>query len=265
MASGGQQINLDSLSAQQLSSVKKQLDEEVEHLTSSFTQLHAAQGKFRECLRIVKEQAASSESKRDVLVPLTNSLYVQGKLSDPDRVLVDVGTGFYIEKNAKSATEFYEAKTKELGTNIQGLEAIIQGKTNNLRVVEEGTMPSHSSPVDLVVSHRGPSYVCLPLTNTNLTPTCSSPAPKARDSCNTIGIAPIHSRKNPAYAVAQYEVKPGTLRPSPARKQRTVQTTAVHKFNHCPTLARNPLPSHVCHSGLDSPVTLIISLSHSSP
>ncbi|KAL8371006.1 hypothetical protein RB595_001045 [Gaeumannomyces hyphopodioides] len=137
MASGGQQINLDSLSAQQLSSVKKQLDEEVEHLTSSFTQLHAAQGKFRECLRIVKEQAASSESKRDVLVPLTNSLYVQGKLSDPDRVLVDVGTGFYIEKNAKSATEFYEAKTKELGTNIQGLEAIIQGKTNNLRVVEE--------------------------------------------------------------------------------------------------------------------------------
>ncbi|KAL8304360.1 hypothetical protein RB597_004424 [Gaeumannomyces tritici] len=137
MASGGQQINLDSLSAQQLSAVKKQLDEEVEHLTGSSTQLHAAQGKFRECLRVVKEQAASSESKRDVLVPLTNSLYVQGKLSDPDRVLVDVGTGFYIEKNAKSAAEFYETKTKELGTNIQGLEAIIQGKTNNLRVVEE--------------------------------------------------------------------------------------------------------------------------------
>ncbi|KAL8419438.1 hypothetical protein RB594_002598 [Gaeumannomyces avenae] len=137
MASGGQQINLDSLSAQQLSAVKKQLDEEVEHLTGSFTQLHAVQGKFRECLRVVKEQAASSESKRDVLVPLTNSLYVQGKLSDPDRVLVDVGTGFYIEKNAKSAAEFYETKTKELGTNIQGLEAIIQGKTNNLRVVEE--------------------------------------------------------------------------------------------------------------------------------
>lgn len=37
-------------------------------------------------------------AKKDVLVPLTNSLYVRGKLSDPSNVLVDVGTGFYIEK-----------------------------------------------------------------------------------------------------------------------------------------------------------------------
>lgn len=36
--------------------------------------------------------------KKDILVPLTNSLYVKGKLSRPDRVLVDIGTGFYVEK-----------------------------------------------------------------------------------------------------------------------------------------------------------------------
>lgn len=31
-------------------------------------------------------------------MPLTNSLYVRGKLTNPDRVIVDVGTGFYVEK-----------------------------------------------------------------------------------------------------------------------------------------------------------------------
>lgn len=31
-------------------------------------------------------------------MPLTNSLYVKGQLSQPDRVLVDIGTGFYVEK-----------------------------------------------------------------------------------------------------------------------------------------------------------------------
>jgi prefoldin alpha subunit len=36
--------------------------------------------------------------KKDILVPLTNSLYVRGKLSDPDRFIVDIGTGFYVEK-----------------------------------------------------------------------------------------------------------------------------------------------------------------------
>lgn len=34
----------------------------------------------------------------NVLVPLTNSLYVKGELTSTDKVLVDVGTGFLIEK-----------------------------------------------------------------------------------------------------------------------------------------------------------------------
>jgi len=33
-----------------------------------------------------------------VLVPLTSSLYVPGKLSDVENVVVDVGTGYYIKK-----------------------------------------------------------------------------------------------------------------------------------------------------------------------
>lgn len=46
-------VDLGGLSTQQLSQVKKQLDEELEHLTSSFTQLRAAQAKFRECLNSI--------------------------------------------------------------------------------------------------------------------------------------------------------------------------------------------------------------------
>lgn len=33
-----------------------------------------------------------------VLVPLTTSLYVPGKLASTETVIVDVGTGFYVEK-----------------------------------------------------------------------------------------------------------------------------------------------------------------------
>ena len=35
---------------------------------------------------------------RSILVPLTSSLYVPGKLKNAGKVLVDVGTGYYIEK-----------------------------------------------------------------------------------------------------------------------------------------------------------------------
>lgn len=33
-----------------------------------------------------------------ILVPLTNSLYVPGKLHDLEHVIVDVGTGYYVKK-----------------------------------------------------------------------------------------------------------------------------------------------------------------------
>lgn len=95
--------------------------------------------------------------KKEILVPLTNSLYVKGNISRPDRVLVDIGTGFYIEKvsnahalqlnpatslltiekDIESATEFYEGKIKDLSGNISDLEGIVQNKSNTLRAVEE--------------------------------------------------------------------------------------------------------------------------------
>lgn len=33
-----------------------------------------------------------------MLVPLTSSLYVPGKITDPEHVVVDIGTGYYVKK-----------------------------------------------------------------------------------------------------------------------------------------------------------------------
>ncbi|KAF6808672.1 byr1-binding protein bob1 [Colletotrichum musicola] len=134
---GSETINLDTLDVQQLSQVKKQLEEELEHLTTSFAQLHSAQAKFRECLRCVKARLGTHEGDTSVLVPLTNSLYVRGELADPKHVIVDVGTGFYVEKDTQSAQRFYEAKVQQLQNNIQDLETIVQRKTSNVRSVED--------------------------------------------------------------------------------------------------------------------------------
>ncbi|KAK6226650.1 prefoldin [Colletotrichum tabaci] len=113
-AQGSESINLETLDAQQLSQVKKQLEEELEHLTNSFAQLHSAQAKFKDCLRCVKARPGSQEEEKSVLVPLTNSLY-----------------------DTESAERFYEAKVQQLLNNIQDLEIIVQRKTSNVRSVED--------------------------------------------------------------------------------------------------------------------------------
>ena len=52
--------------------------------------------------------------------------------------MVDVGTGFFVEKTTEQAKKFYEAKVEELGKNVKDLESIVQGKNQNLRLIEEG-------------------------------------------------------------------------------------------------------------------------------
>ncbi|KAL8907275.1 MAG: hypothetical protein Q9207_001516 [Kuettlingeria erythrocarpa] len=133
-------VNLSTLPIPQLTSIKNQLTQELQHLTSSFTQLRAAQAKFRDCINSIRDgiEKGGREEGTPILVPLTPSLYVPGKLASTDTVLVDVGTGFYLEKTPPDARQFYMSKVDDLGKNLKDLEKIVQGKQGNLNVVEDG-------------------------------------------------------------------------------------------------------------------------------
>jgi hypothetical protein len=54
-----------------------------------------------------------------------------------------LGTGFYVEKTVKEAGVFYEGKVKELQVSLSELEKIVQGKSENLRAVEDGESRLH--------------------------------------------------------------------------------------------------------------------------
>ena len=99
----------------------------------SFTSRLSAGG----CLRLTLS-LLSANLGTPILVPLTPSLYVPGKLASTETVLVDIGTGFYVEKTPPAAQTFYKGKVEELGKNLGDLEQIVQGKQGNLGVVEDG-------------------------------------------------------------------------------------------------------------------------------
>ncbi|KAJ0424732.1 Prefoldin [Aspergillus carlsbadensis] len=135
-------VNINSLSAPQLRALQTRLSTELEHLTSSHAKLRAAQSRFRDCVRSINDGVVGSEKKgtqgRDeILVPLTTSLYVKGRLVDREKVLVDVGTGYFVEKTAPKAVEFYEQKVKELETNLTELEKLVQTKSGQQRLFED--------------------------------------------------------------------------------------------------------------------------------
>jgi len=84
----------------------------------------------------------ASEGK-DILIPLTESLYVPGKIKDPSKVMVELGTGFYVEKNVKDAQAFLDRKIKLVDVNSENvMEAITATKRNinSIDVALQGKM-----------------------------------------------------------------------------------------------------------------------------
>ena len=54
---------------------------------------------------------------KDVLVPLTSSLYVSGTLGNPDNVMVDIGTGYYVEVRSEKTTQNNASRQQRLLTH----------------------------------------------------------------------------------------------------------------------------------------------------
>ncbi|KAJ7090833.1 Prefoldin subunit-domain-containing protein [Mycena belliarum] len=131
MMSQPQQVSVTDLDVSQLAEVRRQLEEELNHLTNSFAQLKRAQATFKACGENAAELKAANTG-RTVLVPLTNSLYVPGTLSDPAHVLVDVGTGYFVRKTREQAREHYSAKVEYIRTNLGTLEDTIGKKRENI-------------------------------------------------------------------------------------------------------------------------------------
>ncbi|ORY95528.1 prefoldin subunit 5 [Syncephalastrum racemosum] len=130
-----QTVNLADLDLPSLQQVKQQLDEELSHLTQSYGKLKGAQARFADCAESVESIKGEKAEDKTILVPLTSSLYVPGKLSDVEKVIVDVGTGYFIEKSLTDATKFYTDKENFVKQNLDKLQETINGKQSSLRAI----------------------------------------------------------------------------------------------------------------------------------
>ncbi|POY70536.1 hypothetical protein BMF94_6450 [Rhodotorula taiwanensis] len=143
-------VSLQDLSLDQISQVRSQLEQELKHLTAAFGDLKQAQSKFMACIDSLDSikpankgtpapplgstcisRLTSPEAHKTILIPLTSSLYVPGRIQDADNVLVDIGTGYFVEKETKQAKTLYNAKVLALKSNLATLQQQIETKQSN--------------------------------------------------------------------------------------------------------------------------------------
>ncbi|KAK9881139.1 hypothetical protein WA026_014490 [Henosepilachna vigintioctopunctata] len=118
-----QQIDLTTLNIQQLSTLKSQLDNELNLFQESLSSLKIAQTKFQNSGETLGQINSESEGK-EILVPLTGSMYVPGKLYDTNNVLIDIGTRYYVEKDLDAAKDYFKRKTQFLTEQMEKVQVL---------------------------------------------------------------------------------------------------------------------------------------------
>mmetsp|Transcript_8241 Transcript_8241/g.8154 ORF Transcript_8241/g.8154 Transcript_8241/m.8154 type:complete len:107 (-) Transcript_8241:13-333(-) len=68
------------------------------------------------------------------LVPLSNSVYVRGEACEVDKVLLNVGTGYFVEKPTAAAQKHCEDRSGMINGNIGNLAKVLAEKRENLEM-----------------------------------------------------------------------------------------------------------------------------------
>ncbi|CAG0921062.1 unnamed protein product [Notodromas monacha] len=136
---GAKFININQLSLPQLNQLKQQLDQEIELFTGSLQQLKMAESKFQESANNLAELKADGGNaiSKDLLVPLSSSMYVQGQITDRERVMIEIGTGYYVTMDFNRASDYFKRKVAFVNTQMNKVQEAGQEKFKIRSAVEE--------------------------------------------------------------------------------------------------------------------------------
>jgi prefoldin alpha subunit len=123
------------MSLEQLNGAKQQEEQRLQALTQRYGQLRSAAARLSASQRAVNELSPSDEGK-EVMVPLTESVYVPGFVREPNKLLVELGTGYFAEKSSKDTTAFLDRKIRLVDHNSENITKAIQMTRQNLESIQ---------------------------------------------------------------------------------------------------------------------------------
>ncbi|KAL7056928.1 hypothetical protein AAHC03_019237 [Spirometra sp. Aus1] len=128
MSEEGEVVNAATLPLPQLQEIVKQYEQKIQYINASLQQLRRLQGSFassRECLK----QFSDENRDKTILVPLTSTLCVPGKLVEPTHVLIDIGTGYFADVEAKDAAKHFTRRIDFIDKQIEKIAPVLAQKS----------------------------------------------------------------------------------------------------------------------------------------
>lgn len=132
----GQQVDIRSLQPEQIQQLNNQINSEIQTLSAAVENFKIVQQKFLESRACIKSIGEKGTEGKEILIPITSSMYVPGRIKNSNKVLIDIGTGYYVEKNRSDADDFCKRKIEQVGKEIQKVQPVLKSRYESKRAIE---------------------------------------------------------------------------------------------------------------------------------
>ena len=129
------EVPIEKLSVEQLNYVGQQIEKEIKNYSQYYSSLRAVNNKYLDNKEYIKKLKEYKD--KEILVPMTSSLYIPGKTTDVKKLMIEIGTNFFVETTIEKADKFCDRRIENLKKNMNEIEKIIQYKNDQQNVVNQ--------------------------------------------------------------------------------------------------------------------------------
>ncbi|GBF93990.1 prefoldin subunit 5 [Raphidocelis subcapitata] len=132
----GDHVPVTALSAQELAGVRDNVESACNELAEKSMHIQRLMAVFSTSNRTV-QALADSQPGQPLMIPLTESLYVPAKLADSERVLLNIGTGYFVQVGTDAASDYCRRRSAKLEDLLKNINQDLAEKRNGLAQIEE--------------------------------------------------------------------------------------------------------------------------------
>ena len=110
------EIPIEKLSIDQLNYVGQQIEKDIKHYSQYYSSLRAVSNKYLDNKEYIKQLKEYKD--KEILVPMTSSLYIPGKSTDVKKLMIEIGTNFFVETTIEKADKFCDRRIENLKKNM---------------------------------------------------------------------------------------------------------------------------------------------------
>ena len=129
-----QGIDISKLSLDQILQLKDSTESEIKQLKTTISITNDTISRTQRAKEAL-QTFATSPAGTDVLVPLTDSMYINGKTVEGKRPIIELGTGYFAETSVENADAFFNRRIARLTEQSKKLQTAFRSKTNDYRLI----------------------------------------------------------------------------------------------------------------------------------